>query len=247
MRTTSLRSTSLLLLALLAALPVTSEAQRRRRASREYDGTSRGAVGGALDYGAPVGDFRRYVKQGFGLDGFFRWNADPRGIVSLRVDGGFLSYGREMQRVPLSGTIGGRILVDLTTSNNIVWGGIGPQLTLPSPYLRPYANASIGFSYFFTESSVEGSNQNNDPFASTTNYDDGTFAWGVGGGFLIPFRTSSGEAAIDIGVRLHKNGEVRYLRRGSIIDMPDGSIVIQPIQSEANLLTWRLGFSITIP
>jgi len=202
------------------------------------------AVGGSFSYGVPVGDFHDYVKQGFGLDGFFRWNGDPKGVVSLRVEGGFVQYGSETKRVPLSPTLG-RILVDLTTSNNIVWLGVGPQVTIPLPGIRPYVNASAGFSYFFTESSVEGSN-NGDDFANTTNYDDGTFAWGGGGGLLIPFRTRSGEVALDLGVRYHGNGEVRYLRRGSIEDLPGGQIRLSPIQSEANLLTYRVGVSFSI-
>lgn len=229
----------------LCFAPALLQAQRRDR-DQDRDqlrpmGPPRFAIGGGLNYGRPVGDFYDYVEQGWGFDAFFRWNADPKGILSLRVEGGYLSYGRETKRVPLSSTIGGRILVDLTTSNNIVWLGLGPQLTLPVPYLRPYVNATAGFSYFFTESSVEGSNNNNEPFASTKNYDDATFAWGAGGGLLIPFNTRSGEVAIDLGARFHGNGQVRYLREGSIVDLPGGGIEINPIQSEANLVTFRLG------
>lgn len=236
----------LLLVGAVLLAPQLADAQRRdRRPDRDDDTWSRGAAGASFSYGRPVGDFHNYVEQGFGFDGFFRWNADRQGILSLRVDGGFLAYGNETKRVPLSSTIGGRILVDLTTSNNIVWFGLGPQVTLPLPVMRPYVNAAAGFSYFFTESSVEGSN-NNEEFASTNNYDDGTFAWGAGGGLLIPFRMRGGEWAIDLGVRYHGNGEVQYLREGGIEDMPDGSIRLNPIRSEANLLTYRIGFSISI-
>jgi hypothetical protein len=217
--------------------------QRSRRDESRAVGRFSGGL--AVNYGRPVGEFYDYVEQGWGLDGFFRWNMDPSGILSLRLEGGFLSYGRETFRVPLSGTIGGRILVDLTTSNNILWLGFGPQLTLPVPGIRPYVNAAAGFSYFYTESQVEGSDNDDQPFASTKNYDDGTFAWGAGGGFLIPFATRSGEIAIDLGVRYHANGEVRYLREGSIVDLPDGTVQINPIQSEANLVTFRVGISFT--
>ena len=244
------RLLQLLVLGALCVAPSLLEAQRRDRDRDREEirpiGTSRFALGAGFNYGRPVGDFYDYVEQGWGFDGFFRWNADPKGILSLRVEGGYLSYGRETKRVPLSSTIGGRILVDLTTSNNIIWLGLGPQLTLPVPHLRPYVNATAGFSYFFTESSVEGSNNNNEPFASTKNYDDGTFAWGAGGGLLIPFNTRSGEVAIDIGARYHGNGEVRYLREGSIVDLPGGGIEINPIQSEANLVTFRIGVAFSI-
>lgn len=232
--------------ALVALLAVPAEAQRR--GDQDFDrppGPPRGAFGGSFSYARPVDEFLQYVNRGYGFDAFFRWNFDQQGIFGIRLDGGFLGYGRETKRVPLSSTIGGRIQVDLTTSNNILWFGLGPQVTIPMPGIRPYANAAVGFSYFFTESSVEGIADDDDLF-TTKNYDDGTFAWGAGGGILIPFQTRSGEIAIDLGVRYHGNGEVRYLREGGIEDLPDGSILLHPIQSEANLLTYRLGISIGI-
>ena len=82
-------------------------------------------------------------------------------------------------------------------------------------------------------------------FARTTNYSDAAFRYGFGWGILVPFQTSSTEWAIDFGAIYHGNGQVRYLREGGIIDLPDGSIILQPIQSDANLFTYRLGFSVT--
>lgn len=231
-------------LALLAPLP--AFAQIDRFEDRDPNRPAAGAFGLAFNYARPVDEFLRYVDDGFGLDGFLRFHADPRGVLSLRLEGGWVMYGRETKRVPLSSTVGGRIMVDLTTSNNIAWIGIGPQLTLPTPFLQPYVNGSFGYSYFYTRSSVEGTDNNNQPFASTTNYDDGTWAWGAGGGFLIPFRTRTTDWAIDFGVRYHGNGEVRYLREGGIQDLPGGGIQLNPIQSDANLLTYRLGFSVTM-
>ena len=204
----------------------------------------RGAAGASFTYGRPVGDFLRYVDEGYGFDGFVRFCLVPNGILSLKLDGGFLIYGSETKRVPLSTTVGARILVDLTTSNNIAWMGLGPQLTLPVGPFRPYANAGIGFSYFFTESSVEGSDDTFD-FANTTNFDDVTFRYGFGWGVVIPFQTTGTEWGVDFGAIYHRNGQVRYLREGGIVDLPNGGIILNPIQSDANLLTYRLGFSVS--
>lgn len=235
-----------LLAALVLLAPLPAYAQFDQLDRQESDRRAAGAFGLAFNYARPVDEFLKYVDDGYGLDGFLRFNADPNGVLSLRLEGGFLVYGNETKRVPLSSTVGGRILVDLTTSNNIAWLGLGPQLTLPTRLLQPYVNASVGYSYFYTRSSVEGTDNDNNPFASTTNYDDGTFAWGAGGGFLIPFRTRTTEWAIDLGVRYHGNGQVRYLREGGIEDLPGGGVILHPIQSDANLLTYRLGFSVTI-
>jgi len=224
------------------SLPVTAGAQVFSVGKEEQEtGPRRSpATGGlALVYGRPTGDFGDFVKQGFGIDGNAHYKIDRRGIFSIGAEGGFLTYGRESKRVPLSSTIGGLILVDVTTSNNIFWLGLGPQLTAPSGPLRPYVSGTAGFSYFFTESSVEGS-RNDIEFAKTTNFDDATFAWTGAAGFLIPFGNSG--AALDIGARYHGNGNVRYLRRGGFAEDGNGNVTFFPIESEAPLVSWRIGF-----
>lgn len=193
----------------------------------------------------PVGDFADYVGTGWGIGGNFRVGLDPANVVSLRFDGGYINYGRETQQVCLSTTVGCRIVVDLTTTNNIVYGQAGLQLQVPRGPVRPYVNGGVGYSYFFTESSVEGTNEE-EPFASTTNFDDGTFSWAAGGGLMIPLGSGRTPISIDLGARYHHNGEVDYLTEGSIEDNPDGSIDIFPTRSPAHLVTWLIGISIGI-
>jgi hypothetical protein len=136
---------------------------------------------------------------------------------------------------------------DLTTSNNIFLFGIGPELGIVSGAVRLYGNASIGLAYFNTTSSVEGENNIGDPFASSTNFDDLTFAWTAGpGAQLRVWSGPSTSVMIDVGARYHGNGEARYLRKGDIIDNPDGSVELDPQQSETNLWTIQLGVSVEI-
>lgn len=192
----------------------------------------------------PIGEFDDYVNVGWGIGGNFRVNLGSSGIASLRIDGGYINYGRETQRVCLSTTVGCRIEVDLTTTNNIVFGHAGLQLGVPSGPVRPYVNGGIGYSYFFTQSSVEGTSNENDPFASTTNFDDGTFSLAGGAGLLIPISGGNTPVSIDIGARYLNNNEVDYLTKGAIVDNPDGSIDIYPTRSEAHLITWLIGVTI---
>ena len=191
----------------------------------------------------PVGEFNDYVNVGFGVGGNFRVALDPSGITSLRFDAGYVNYGRETQEVCLSETVGCRIVVDLTTTNNIVFGYGGLQIAAPEGPVRPYVNGGLGYSYFFTESSVEGTS-NEEPFASTTNFDDGTFSWAAGGGLMIPISSGRTPVSIDLGVRYNHNGEVDYLTRGAIVDNPDGSIDLFPTRSSAHLVTYLIGVSI---
>ncbi len=209
------------------------------------DGEPRFMGGANFIIGSPRGQFRSYVADGYGAGahGLARLGRD--GIFALRLDGGFLNYGSETKRVPLSETVGGRVRVDLTTSNNIFWLGAGPQLMAPRGWIRPYVNGTAGFSYFATTSSVEG-RSDDVPFAEDTNYDDAQFSWGAGGGLLIPvFRNARSLVFVDLGANYHDNGRnVRYLREGGIRDLPGGNIQLDVIQSRADLVTWHIGVSI---
>jgi hypothetical protein len=192
-------------------------------------------VGGLV--AAPQGEFDRYVGVGYGLDGGLLVKLAPGGVLALRVDGGFVQYGHERKRSCL---VDCRIAVDVNTSNDIFVFGIGPQLMLPDGRVRPYLTATAGVAYFLTHSSLSEANDGGG-FANTNNFDDATFAWTAGGGLYVPVRRGFRPISIEAGVRYHANGEARYLREGSIVDNPDGSISFTPIRSQTNLLLFHLG------
>lgn len=194
----------------------------------------------------PLGAFNDFISEGYGVSGGFVWNLDRDRVFGIRVEGGFLQYDSERKRACVSTTIGCRVEVDVNTDNDIVYGGIGPQITVPAGPVRPYLNATAGFGYFFTQSSVSGRHTDDNLFA-TTNHDDAVFALTGGGGILIPLSMRRVPLLLDLGATYHRNGEATYLRRGSIVDNPDGTIVITPIRSEANFISYRLGLSIGIP
>lgn len=205
----------------------------------------RAHAGGGLIFAQPVGEFGDFIDGSFGAGGHFILNLDRDGVLGLRADGGFVIYGRERKRVCLSTTVGCRIQVDLTTTNNIAFASIGPQVGVPTGPVQPYVNASIGFSYFSTRSSVSGANDSDEQF-QTTNFDDITFAWQAGTGLRIPVSTARTPISIDFGARYNTNGRVEYLRRGDIIDQPDGSITLEPQRSQADLVTFVLGVSVGV-
>ena len=192
----------------------------------------------------PIGDFNDFIGEGYGITGGFVWNLDRDRVFGIRGEGGFLQYGNERTGHCL---INCRIGVDVNTSNDIVFAGIGPQITVPAGPVRPYLNATAGFSYFFTHSSVSSDDDYEGNYFDTTNHDDAVFALTGGGGFMIPLSMRRTQVLLDIGATFHRNGEATYLRKGSIRDLPDGSIEINPIRSEANFITYRLGVSIGVP
>ena len=191
----------------------------------------------------PLGAFDDFIGEGYGVTGGFVWNLDRARVFGIRAEGGFVQYGNERIGACL---VSCRVPIDINTSNDIVFGGIGPQITVPSGPVRPYLNATAGVSYFFTHSSVSGEDDYEDVF-DTTNYDDVVFALTGGGGFLIPLSMGRTPILLDLGATFHRNGEATYLRKGSIRDFPDGSIRITPIRSEANFVTYRFGLSIGVP
>lgn len=232
------------MLALLAAGAVLA-ATPAARAQQGEETPARLFVGGSLIYGNPVGPFGDLVDDGFGVNGHAIYRVDDGGWLGLRADVGFLTYGRESREVCFSTTVGCRVTLGLTTSNNIVFAGIGPQLVAPTGMILPYLTGSIGLAYFATQSSLRGSSDSDD-FASDTNFDDWTFAWTGGGGLYIPLRRGPRPISLDFGARYHGNGRAAFLREGDIIDNPDGSITVRPNRTEANLWSFRLGISIGV-
>jgi hypothetical protein len=200
--------------------------------------------GGGLTLAVPVGEFDRFVDVGGGLNGFAVINFDRDGYVGIRFDGAILWYGNENWTAPLSPTIPW-VLVDVNTDNFITSFGLGPQFTLGRGPIRPYAYGTVGFSYFATVTSARGT-ANIDPFASSTNFDDVTFALAAGGGLLLQLSRGRTPVSLDLNVYTLQNGQTEYLREGSIRDNRDGTISVIPIRSEANLVGFRLGVAVGV-
>ena len=193
-----------------------------------------------LHVGIPQGEFAQNVRIAGGVGGGALWRMG--GAFALRADLGVMIYGSETRRVPLGGGALGLINVDVQTTNSIFGGSVGGQVGVPGPRMMPYLGGSIGFSAFTTSSSVSGSNSSDEPFASSTNSNDGTFAKTAFGGLYIPF--GHGTAVMDLGVRHTWNGErVRYLTPGDITEDGNGDVVLNPRESRADILTVILGIS----
>ncbi len=217
---------------------------QRDRNERAYDRVKASpAVGFALIGADPVGEMGQLVDGGLGGQIFGTVPLDRAGHFRIRADAGLMIYGHERQRLCFSVPIGCRIETDLTTTNSIAFGGLGPELVLLTGGFQPYVNGSVGFSYFVTNSSLSGANDYDD-FGNTTNYDDLVMAWRAGGG--LRFRVADGRRPlwIDLGVERHENGLADYLTEGDIADHADGSITLFPTRSEANLVAFRVGMTV---
>lgn len=231
-----MRNATLLGLILFSALPL--DAQELERPWRPIHWQ----VGASLVVAEPQAEFHDNVGTSYGGSINALWLPQSNGAVGLRVEGGVIGYGSETRRVMLSPTVGGRIMVDLNTSNIITFGHVGPQFTWRTPNASPYVAPSLGFTYIATVSSVSG--HHGDSFAEDTNYDDGMFSYGVTAGSYVPVARGKVPVMIDFSVRYHRNGPASYLVKGSIQDNPDGTISFNPYHTDANLLTFQIGASI---
>ncbi len=207
---------------------------------------TRFTIAGDLLVAQPKGEFGSNIDQGYGANIVFMYKLDQAGVFSLRADFGGMQYGSETKRVPFT-PYTGRVLLDVTTSNDVFWGAVGPQMQLLTKGpVRPYVNAAVGFQGFVTQSALSGSNESWD-YASTTNQDDVTFAYIVGGGVYIPLGKRSTAASLNIGARYHFGGTASYLREGDITDNANGTITLNPRTSKTDVILWQVGVSVPIP
>jgi hypothetical protein len=183
----------------------------------------------------PIGEFKTYVSSGWGGGGDFRWFPGGQNIASLRADAAFLIYGRSTTSECFGS--GCRITVDITTSNNIFSGLVGPELQFPAGPIRPYVNAMAGWTVFWTQSSADGNDDGQDVF-ETTNQRDNLFTSAVGGGVRIPV---SRLASVDLNARRNFNGRARYLTRDSFGNGTNTNPLVR--ESEVNMWTFSLGLS----
>jgi len=201
---------------------------------------SRYSVGGDFAIFQPKGALAENLPNGYGFDVTGLLKIDPKGWFSLRVEGGSVRYGHE--HIPLGFFQG--IELDLDTDNQIEFGGIGLQLQIPGGWLRPYASASYAGVHFKTESCVSDPD-NLVQQQCNTNHGDWTSAGIVGGGFMVPFGKSF--FALNLGAQYHYGGTATYLRRGDIVDNPDGSVTLNVRSSKTDLVLWQIGVNYNFP
>lgn len=199
-----------------------------------------GFFGVSLIAADAVGDLGTVVDQGFGLQLGAGLPMAADGLLRLRADVGFVVYGHE--RLYYCG-ISCRVASELTTTNNILFAGIGPELALSSGPVQPYVYGSAGVSYFVTSSSLDD-HDGYGPYLQTTNYSDTVYGLKYGGGIRLRVGGHDKPVFMDLAVERHDNGVANYLTRGDIVDNPDGSVTLYPNRSDADLVTFRVGVAI---
>jgi hypothetical protein len=203
---------------------------------------SRFVVGADFAISQPKGEFARNVPTGYGFDLNGLFKLDPKGWLGIRADAGGVRYGHEHVGLGFFGPLG--IELDLNTDNRIEFGSLGLQLQIPDGWFRPYASASYAGVHFTTESCVSNPDNLVEEVCHD-NHGDWAGAGVFGGGLMIPFGKSLG--ALNLGARYHYGAKATYLRKGDIIDNPDGTVTLNVRSSKTDLVLWQIGFTFNIP
>ena len=231
------RNRILVALALVVA-PLTAHAQ------------SRFTAGIAGVYGQPLGQFGQNVRRGFGLDGFGTLGIDPRGIISLRGEIGYIRYNRKSEYF-LVNTGFGLAELESETTSGVLTMGAGPQLMLPEGPIRPYIGGTVGFARFATNTSVNVPSDQTNTGQKESIYDetvssDFILSLAAVGGLAFQLNFLGRGILADLGVRWHRNGEAEYVSSEGVFYSGTGQPSITATRSDADFLVYRLGIVIPI-
>jgi len=203
----------------------------------------KGEAFGYLNLVVPVGDFGSHVELGGGTGfGAVLFLGENR-LAGLRAEGGFVIYGTETEWRDFSRTVP-EVQVRVQTDNSIFTGGLGPQVYLGTGPIRPYIYGTVGFAYFVTSSSVSDEYQD-EPIASSRNFDDFQLSLTGGGGLSVEVRGGQNPISLDVSASYQHNGLTQYLIDGNaLLRRTRSGVVADPIHSDANLMTYRVGVSV---
>ncbi len=196
--------------------------------AQAYDRPSITGVG-RLNFvvGLPSGAFRDQIQRsGFGGNLFAGAHFGRTPLV-LGVDLGFLVYGRSVDTVPFSGTVGPRVTVEVVTTNSILEPHLVLRLQPQIGRVQPYVDGLLGFKYLFTQTRVRDEDRSdNEDIASSTNFQDLTWSGGAAAGIDVQvYRAAPDEDVRRVGLHLGAQylvgGRAEYLAGGSLEDTND--------------------------
>jgi hypothetical protein len=198
--------------------------------------------------GFPRSEFSNNLgANGYGFAAYGLYGM-PRVPLGIGLELGYMNYGSEQRREPLSPTIPDTT-VKVRTSNSILTNHLFLRLQPRRGSVRPYADGLIGFKYLYTRTSVRGEGSS-EPIAVSTNLDDWALSYGAGGGVQILLyqeraQRSKGRPAhilLDAKLRYIRGSRANYLTRGSI-RQENGRVIYDISRSRTDMLVTQLGIT----
>lgn len=206
-----------------------------------------------LASGLLQGEFKENTgNDGFGLTGEFLYSPS-RSIFSIGVSAGFLIYGMESRRQPLSSEFPD-FTVKVSTDNSMVLAQLVFRLQNPTGRIRPYVEGVAGLNYLYTETRIENADDwyENDRIAGKVDFDDTAFNYGAGGGIqwdLYTARPREGQefhplsVALDFQAKYLIGEQASYLKEGSV-HRKNGKVLYDVKQSKTDLVLIQIGAAV---
>lgn len=197
-----------------------------------------------LTLAIPSGEFKEKVDNlGFGLSGNINFiSPKPKSPFGVGLNLGYIVYGSESRREPLSTTIPD-VFVNIDRTNSLLNFHLLFTVGLPTGRIRPYVEGLFGGSYIYTTTSVKSQGTGQE-FASSTNFDDWAWSYGAGGGFAILLsgdpNTDQNTIYLDLKGRYLFGSEAEYLKQGSV-KIQNGQVSYDVSRSKTDLITVHAG------
>jgi hypothetical protein len=202
---------------------------------------------GGLNFslGFPSGNFKENMKKtGLGISGQFNFLSPTETMpVGIGFNAGFFTYGNEHRREPFSTTIPD-VTVDVDRTHNLVNFHLVFTVGVGKGPFRHYAEGLFGGNYLFTETKITSRGGSSNEVASNTNFDDISWSYGGGGGFMIEVYSRPEEQFssifIDVKGRYLMGSKAKYLQEGSVV-INSGKVTYNFSESKTDLITAHIG------
>jgi len=190
----------------------------------------------------PSGEFRDHAGVGGGA-GMYRVAClnDARAFgIRVELSGTALGGPEYLIRYSAPGVPDANQVVRY--SRGIVALSVGPQITLPGRFVRPYVTGQIGLSYVFTmsERRWEGEDPDFDPLSWDFGPSEFNFPVSAGGGVLIQLSRGADAVWLDLSAQWTRHGRATFVSDASIVESPQG-ITVRPTASMMSLWQFRAG------
>lgn len=200
-------------------------------------------VGGSFMIGSPEGEFKTNLNRlGYGIQihGTL-WSPSKERPFTIGLNGGYMIYGMRTDYRPFSLTIP-EVGVDVTRTNSLANLHVLFQINPFGGTVQPYIEGLFGGAYIFTTTEIK-SDYNSQHIASSTNYDDFTWSYGAGFGFLFQLKRDLGDVSVlylDLKARYMYGTEAQYLTEDDV-QVSNGTVYYYPRKSKTDLLTFHVG------
>ncbi len=191
-----------------------------------------------------AGDFSDHLDQAFGINVDLSYRLDARGILAIRADARWLNYGWDNATATVTSPFGGTDEADVTTTQNMFFFEVGPEVAVDLGVVRPYAGASIGAAQFQSQSSVRATSGNTH-FTTNVQYDDFALAWGGQAGLRIPLSRGPRGISIDFRARYQRTGSADFLPEDGLTIDEEGFFDFTAVREAAEM--WIVGAGVSIP